>query len=803
MESLETLVESYLKSAGFNIIDSREGFIVADRLVLGGDRDTRLFWTPPPSIDIDGFEVLEHRLLEEFKAIMPQYPDAKYSIVAHTLEGFSREFRSEVIGLRIRMLVPIQFFDAPFRIEENPKAASAISILRDTELARKRVPQPYCILVNDEPQSYGDDLLTVLLNGLYQPTSPSLRFIVGAAGAGKTILFGTLFSRLYQHFLDKKRRLEIFPRPTPFIPEHLRQASTLRVQELFDNFLRADVAASLPFDTFEWMLLNGYSMWLFDGLDELYTGDPDFFDYLLDLITRPDSKAQVLICVRDSLLRTSVTFARFLNEFGIEEPVYVYKLEDWDHASKRTFAWISLEERSPKKEESDTAQVAQFLDSITKSPSLKSLSGLPYYCDLLIDEFKQGKLKEFSNDFDLIDYSVSGIIKREIDKKLLSLEQLETNGLDEWLETVALELYKEDFKGVFKNAAEYYAKLVLRPELSTEEYDNAITTLIQFPLFAPGAEPGVITFKHELIAEYLAARYLLKRLPKDPTWVAQRLKRQTDFADTLLARYMANQLNRDQAIIKNLISTLRSGALHGRAFANLLQLILLSSPNRDVIKANNINLEGMDLSHVQFMYKDLKGTSLRNCDLSNTIFKACDLRDCLFEGAQLLGTRFEQISEKELIGARFGDLKQFEFIFWNKASIDDFKSMIDWITKRTGRPKSIAEPCPTALQLRALFLKFVYPDGSGHRDEIAQISLIKGKRFPKGPAPETCVKACISFGYLQEPNYRKRISRTPGDKFSDMVCFVRDWKLSTEMRQLLNSLCSIKACRHIPERHGQ
>jgi hypothetical protein len=444
MHDLQNTVEGYLESAGYSILDSREGFLVADKAVIGGDRDTRLFWIPPLKARVADFRVIEQRLLKDFEVLIPQNPDAKYCIVAQTLEGFSRDFRSEAVKYRVKMLVPIWFFDTPFRIEENPSATSPITKLRDPGLPHERVSQPFCVLINDQPQEHGTDLLPVLYDELRQPLGSCLRIIVGAAGAGKTVLFKTLFSRLYQHFLEKKRKQEVFPRPIPLIPEYLRQASALRVEELFDSFIRTDVAASLQPSTFDWMLVNGYSMWLFDGLDELYAGDPDFFDRFLDLVTWPGSKAKILICVRNSLLKTSDTFNRFLNEFGIEDPIRVYQLKDWDTASKRTFAWISLEKRVPRKEENDTPQVTQFRSIISKSDSLNKLSSLPYYCDLLLDQFKQATLREFTDDFGLIEYAIKGIIKREMDKKLLSLEQLESDGLNEWLETVASELYVKD-----------------------------------------------------------------------------------------------------------------------------------------------------------------------------------------------------------------------------------------------------------------------------------------------------------------------------------------------------------------------
>jgi hypothetical protein len=808
MEILQSLIQGYLESADYNLLDVREGFLVADRLQLGGYRDTRLLWIPPPSTRIDDFRQLEHRFLREFEKVIPQYQDARCFIVAHTLEGFSKEFRSEAARLRVSMSVPILFLDAPFKIEEAPQTSSVMKTLKETELGNKRVPQPYTIVINGEPKEEGDDLFPDLLDeligtefSLSRPKNPCLRIVVGAAGAGKSVLFQALFARAYEHFHEHKRKRQISTRPIPFIPEYLRQASGLRTEALIDSLLRTEVAVPVPRCTFEWMLIHGFSMWLLDGLDELYAGDPDFFQYLLELLTRPESQAQILICARNSLLTTSETFARFLEEFppGSKDAIRVYRLNDWEYPSKRIFAWINLEGHLPGKNEPDSPHVTQFLTTITQSVPLKSLSGLPYYCDLLLGEFKQGTLVEFQDDFSLIDRAVSGIIQREIKKGLLVNEQFEPEGLDNWLETVALEYYMDDFKGLSKAELEEYAQIILREELSFEERRNAITTLIQFPLFTPGIREGIITFKHELVAEYLAGRLMLKRLVKDPTWVARSLNKRIDLADSLILRYMASRVVGLEGGFQTAIETLKSEPLSGRAFVNLLQLLLLSTPLRDVIRGNKIELEGRDLRYVQFRDKDLQGVSFRNCDLSNATFKTCDLQNAMFECTVLSGTKFEQLSEEALRGARFGKLERFEFIYVGRQTIDDFRKMVDWLQSKSSLSEKVTEPCPATLQLRAIFLKFVYPDGTGRRDDLPENALIKGKQYPKAPSPEDCVRACIRFGFLQSPDFRKRIKRTPGERYDHVVFFIRDWRLTPEMRQLLNSLCKKSGCEHIFE----
>jgi hypothetical protein len=39
-------VEGYLRSAGFNLLNTDQGFLVADKPGVGGDRDTLLVWLP-------------------------------------------------------------------------------------------------------------------------------------------------------------------------------------------------------------------------------------------------------------------------------------------------------------------------------------------------------------------------------------------------------------------------------------------------------------------------------------------------------------------------------------------------------------------------------------------------------------------------------------------------------------------------------------------------------------------------------------------------------------------------------------
>ncbi len=414
--------------------------------------------------------------------------------------------------------------------------------------------------------------------------------------------------------------------------------------------------------------------------------------------------------------------------------------------------------------------------------------------------FEQGKIEDFADDFTLIDYAVSQIIEREREKGLLKPEDFLPNGLHEWLETVASEFFATNFRGVDKVDVETYARLVLDPDLSEVEHQNAVTTLVQFPLFAAGVEPGVIAFEHELIAEYLAGRYWLRRLRDEPGRVARELGERPDFAESLIARYLSSQLAKQPQGIKRLEEAMRAGVPTDRAFVNLLQLLLLANPARDALAALKISgMEGRDLSQVRFEGRDLVRCSFRNCNLSNTVFRDCDLRETKFEGARLAGTRFEKLGREKLENAQFGDLVHFEFVYVDKKLLDERSAFAEWVQKMTGKREPILKPCPSAIQLRTLFLKFIRPDGSGRRSELPLRALTRGKRHPEAPDPEEFVKASLKFGYLQELRWHDRIRRVPGDRYNDMVNFVTDWRLSANLRELLDSVCPESDCEHIPQ----
>jgi hypothetical protein len=127
MSELQGPVESYLQSADYRLLEQRSGFVIADRLGLGGERDTWLVWVPKTPPLLEDYWRLESSLLGQFSTHLPQYPRAKCFVVLPTFEGFSQDFRSECRRLNVTLTVPIRFFDAPYKVDLSSKYTSAIS----------------------------------------------------------------------------------------------------------------------------------------------------------------------------------------------------------------------------------------------------------------------------------------------------------------------------------------------------------------------------------------------------------------------------------------------------------------------------------------------------------------------------------------------------------------------------------------------------------------------------------------------------------------------------------------------------
>ena len=83
-------VEGYLRSAGFNLLNTDQGFLAADKPGVGGDRDTLLVWLPRQLFPDRRFSQFEGSLFSRLERDIERYPDARYTVLVDSLEEISR-----------------------------------------------------------------------------------------------------------------------------------------------------------------------------------------------------------------------------------------------------------------------------------------------------------------------------------------------------------------------------------------------------------------------------------------------------------------------------------------------------------------------------------------------------------------------------------------------------------------------------------------------------------------------------------------------------------------------------------------
>lgn len=786
---LVELVRSYWESAGFNVTE--EGScLVADKLMFGAERDTRLVWVPEGRQG-GGYE--EGSLLDGIAEVRANHPPTARATVL-VREGLSQDVRQTLRQSGVKLLAPVEFFDSRFRAEESPRAASAINDIRRTAQSLSRVPQPFRTEFDAaQPEHEATrDLFRRLREDVTGSDGAAIRIVVGRAGIGKSCLFGALFDDLYKRFLAAKSGRRILPRPIPLLPAHLKKTGSLRTDDLIESFLGTDVADPVSSETFRWLLVNGFATWMLDGLDELYAGDPSFFDYLLDLVTEPDSKAQVTIWCRDSLLTTSQEFAEFQDVCAGDEILKIYRLDEWARRSKRQFVWLQMEGRLPRPNEGDSDEVRAFLENLDRDEATRIMSGLPLYCKTLFEQYREhGDFPRFGDEVELVEHMIESMRDREIEKGLLDHASFEEGGLDDWLEQIAADYIEGHYAGFQRDEAEEYGRYVLQDGLSEDEQYHILMSLLSFPLFQAGSESGKVAFVHDLIADAVAARHYLKRLSRETDDVLEKLARvELDLPPIL--RFMAGRIDKDG--MAALVEALRRPN-QGRSFAVALTLMMLAQTGRDVLRREAVNLENRSLVSVRFSRLDLSRCSFRGSDLSYAIFDSCDLTEARFDGAHLDQTVFR--GDYNLRGAQMGKSRVQSVVIGSRRE-DDMGRIHEWFSQASGIVTADGG-CPTAKQFLHLFGKYVTLLGEGRRDRLDHRGLSAGRRFPGAASTEDCIRAAVSAGYLLERDHRRRYARATGDEYDEIVQFVAERRVSDGIGVMVGKLCARRGCLHRPE----
>jgi len=644
---LHNAARAYLEAAGYAVKRETPGFLDMVRAEQGkGHRAQVLVWSDDAllaaSADLtpaqrSARDEREQALLGAFSAELASAREATGYYLTKRRLGFSQSFITNATktmapsgGIR----VPVEFFDAAYKADEGT-GARARSVLGDVlkRAARvRRVAQPFFVrrsLDADDKTLGSGDLVEYLETAFMDPGSgPRLRFIDGSAGAGKTVAFNALLTSMFEEFKAAKNEKTERRRPIVFLPEHIRGEAVGYVDDIIDAAAETDMAHAVEPEQCRWLLKNGFSVWMFDGLDEFYAGDNDFFSFLEEELADKGSRAQFLVCTRDSLLTSNQAMRGFIErQLTVGGPVEIYELAPWDASSWGHMAWLELENGRSGKENS--ARVREFVSAIERSAALSSLACLPFYCAVLLDRFKaqKGMAKD---EFELLEFIVERMVEREhgkeifrwqdfVDAQMLSdaLEEeaaelriavpdsattqaVVANVLNKQGRETLLELIECLAHGYRRNPGDasgfgvehlrdFYGPTYASSDLDEDSARRLQTVLVQFAFFGPGRLAGSLDFTHDILADYMASRHAVGLLRREAerhvkrTAAGQRailsdLQRQTSAfrqaigtaefaAGSLFHRSLAREIGRDP-MLRTLMSALGSRGDMGRENVN-------------------------------------------------------------------------------------------------------------------------------------------------------------------------------------------------------------------------------------------
>ena len=793
MTTLSEEVRAYLEADGYTIAERSSAFVEREvsgwRAGTGGTRQYMNVWLP----DIPSGGTLE----TQEGAYRDRFQRARQAAATNIMlvpsrQGISPEFIREArANYGVAFSTPIEFFDTAFKWEADAAAATIAKGIRDegARFNRERIKQPF----TDNFSGKGDDLVDELFNRFSDPDQPGgIHIVQGPAGIGKSWLFSSLYARLHDAFMQAKNaRRTRGARPLALRPEY--DPTGRRLNELLSSFILMEMDRLIPRKVLDWTVATGRGILMLDGLEEVMAMDEEFTDLILEYFTLPDAEGQpkILICLRDSLMDRNQAVIDFCTEYA--DRTTVYTLEKWDDSSIRTFATRRVSNQEGR---------GQFINRIRSDSTIRNLASLPYFCNLLVDEFNQGVLTEELSAGQLIGRSAEAVIRREYDKKLALTEQVMP--LEDVL-TFAQDLAQKDMEGGFHGIspreviewASDWAELVLPEEGGARSrFELQISQIA----FFERAAAGRLKFVHEILELYLIGLRYIDYLKRGETaYFIDSLNHWEFPSDSitlgLLSEYFAKEMQR-----KDVEDITFESLRRPKALKNILQLLSNSKFGYNFLGRT---LEKQDLSGLKFSDVDFSGFSFVGCNLDTTEFRACDLRKADFAGAIISNTGFFNMTSELLEGASFGDMNTVHSIRVDARggtrNLGEPRDASEWLRERAhvaATDPANELPCPAARQLRHLFGKFIRPDGMSRRTWVGSSAIDRGARYIQSPV-QNVVDAAGRAEYLTFDSRLARYRRADAAKYTDMVEFVKRLEASTDLRFLLDEICDESSCRHI------
>lgn len=628
-------IEAFLEADGFAVARPAAHCLAGLRDEPGAPPERRYVWFSDPE---HGIEPAPAALLEDFAAARDALGDhALGYYVTPSLTGLATNFRQAAHAAGIRVRVPVQFFDTAYKDAADTGFGEGLGsdsseVFRAFQrqgkaLAQSRVPQPFEAMsgLGNAAGGFGvgPDLLAHLVAEMSAPpVAPRLTIVLGNAGAGKSYLFAALFAELHARFLDEKRRQRQVTRPVLFLPDHIRGSRVATLDGLLEAVSATEAAATTRPTLMRFLNTAGFTTWMFDGLDEFFAGETDFVDALQTSLD-PASRAQILICARDSLLTSSSALRGLIDRNLGNGAVHLYELARWQRPAQRALAFVRQVGRLPGADEiANPPKVQAFLAKLDGSPAASDLASLPFYCDLMLAPDVLGQLAP-TDELDLVAAAVDGLVDREQakletgelgfrwdvfsgadnfvtvtevvdawgpdafnavgdrERLLAMLEQIGRARLVELIEGLAHQMrttvaYPNESKGLtteeIEDLANYYLDVGVVPDLEP----RILLAVVQLAFFGPGDANGHVRFAHEIIADFLAGREAMRIIAANSASsdsIGQALGVRRDLDRSIFLRYLTRELMAEPELAASVRAHIEAGRVRDRSAAGAGHLL--------------------------------------------------------------------------------------------------------------------------------------------------------------------------------------------------------------------------------------
>jgi hypothetical protein len=773
-------VRSYYKALQYEgSYEHRKDFpnlVVARRESATGGKDTQVIWVQdqtPDKVDAKW----ETKILGDLGKVAEKQRGS-FTFLIYNRENLSQEFLRLVKNLNFNVQVESNFFDATFK-SELPLQTGTMDACREILVAadeerRHRIKQPYEILDQAMAVKERKDDISKDLAGLFAKGSekPRVVLLLGPAGAGKTSAFNAVFQKTFEAFKERRQKREEACRPLPLIPSHIRRGSGVLFQDVINSFLETDMARPIRAEAFNWLVDQGFASLFIDGLDEILASDSTIFNsFFLERLTNQNSRARILLCVRDSLINTCNDLRTFIEDAG--GMIEILRLAPWGR-----------KEREEYKGRFQDGQLRDRFTQLTSDKKIDSVASNAFCCKQIGDLLEAGGNLKIENTSGLYQTLLEGYVEREFGKNLFAGLKINRESVIDYLESLGESFYKNEGKPVLLSEMRDLAALLAS---TPEEEEGAILTLTKLPLFRYAESKDSVNFIHESWGSYLFSNRIAKSLgaPVGEQIFANYLNT-ADFGKSSLLLKMAAE-NIDPRKIRSFCEN-KMELLNEQGFRNFLR-ILFASPAVTEVDLKKIDFERKPLEGLEFRGLNLEGVVFDGSDLAGAIFEKCNL-----SGSSFMGVVFENtvISECELKKSRIGNLDYFSslrlgghFFQDSIGAVHRWKIQSGEVKAETKAPKSD----PNEIQIKRLFSKFVYPNGQYIRDDLDYGGFCSGMRIPGARPIKEIVDLLVKRGYLIEKNRpRHRIQRPDGEKLNEMTQFVTKNRISEGIKEIIQTL---------------